>query len=108
MEYYPTRHAVEAMTSRSITWAEVLWVLQQPEVTYRSDTGKHAGKDTSIKQRGSLYVVVANQPDFSQEDSSKQFPLHAVITIGLRSTLVWNNTDAIARNRCTTVTEATT
>lgn len=96
-DYFPTRHAAKAMAERSITWAEILEIIEKPEVTYESNTGKNAGKDSTIHQRGSLYVVVANSPTFSFHDSAKQYPLYAVITCGLRTTLVWNNEDARQR-----------
>ena len=108
MEYFPTRHVVGAMAERNITWAEVLWVLEEPAISYASTTGAHAGKNTCIKQRGSLYVVVANSPTFSHHDTEKAHPMYAVITTGLRRTLVWNNTEAANRIKDNLNTEATT
>lgn len=97
--YYPTKHAVKSMSDRDIGWAEVLWVLAAPEVTYSGAVGKHAGKHTEIHQRGRLYVVVAQHPTFEHFDTSHETPLFAVITVGLRRTQVWTNQDAIERNR---------
>lgn len=97
-EYFFTKHALEAMESRSITHKEVLEVLRLPEVSYRSNTGPHAGKNSVTHQRGKLYVVVAGTPTYHHTDFAKQFPCYAVITAGLRSTEQWNNEDAINRN----------
>ena len=97
-DYFPTKHAVTSMAARDIPWAEVLWVLEQPEVTYSNTSkGPHAGKHTQIHQRGRLYVVVSLIPEYSRHDAAKEHPLYTVVTTGLRTQRQWTNEDARAR-----------
>ena len=100
MELYPTRHCVETMAERGISWAEILQIFAQPDVTYGGSTGPHADKNSTTYQRGELFAIIANTPEYSRHDSAKQFPMHAVLTTGLRSTKQWTNGDV--RSRSTT------
>lgn len=95
--FFPTRHAAAKMAARDISWAEVLWVLAAPEVTYAATTGPHAGKKSEINQRGNLYVVISTEPRFDYYDRERAHPMIAVITVGYRNTNTW--TDADVRNR---------
>lgn len=97
-EYYPTLHANEKMAAREISWAAILDVLAAPEVSYQANHGAHAHVDATIYQRGALYVVAANKPDYSADDEHKDRPFYAVITVGLRSVEQWTDEDAINRN----------
>ena len=51
--WYPTRHAVDKMKNRDISWAEVLEIIEHPEV-------KWIDGDSSVYQKGDLAVVVCN------------------------------------------------
>ncbi len=52
LELFPSKHAVDAMRRRMVSWAEVLDVVKLPEVTYTSD-------GDVMFQRGKLSVVIA-------------------------------------------------
>lgn len=101
-DYFPTKHAVQAMAARGVTWAEILQVLDQPEVVYSGSSGAHAGKGTEIRQRDKLYVVVSTTPVFDYYDKAKQTPLLAVVTVGLRTERRWNNDDMLRRDAVAT------
>lgn len=77
----PTKHAVAKMTARDVAWAEVMEVLQRPEVVYR-DTRRSPRQQ--VMQRGDLAVVV------DPADG-------AVITVLLRSDQQWDDADARGR-----------
>lgn len=98
-DYFPTKHAVSSMAAREIPWAEVLWVLAQPEVTYVNRRTSDNGDDRKarVNQRGRLYVVTSGTPEYSRHDEAKEFQLYAVLTCGLRRTKQWNDEDARAR-----------
>ena len=104
--FFPTRHAAAKMAARDITWTEVLWVLEAPEVTYAATTGPHAGKKSEINQRGNLYVVTATEPRYDFYDRAKEYPMTAVITVGYRNVEQWTDADARNRDKDTTVTTA--
>lgn len=100
-QFYPTRHAAKSMVARNITWAEILDAITAPDVVYESNTGKHAGKNSSTYQKDKLYVIVANEPSYLYYDSDHEWPLRAVITCGLRAQHQWTDAEAIARNNDT-------
>lgn len=77
-EYYPTRHAVEQMKARSLSWADVLEIVNEPEVTFGPDS-----RGRRVLQKGSLAVPVARDG--------------AVITVLLRSQDQWTNEDVMNR-----------
>lgn len=96
-DYYPTRHAVEAMAARGVTWAEVLEVLHRTEVSYTQDNDPRYPPDRRVHQYGRLYVVVGTKPTYARSDTAEEHPAFPVITVGLRQTRQWN--DADVRNR---------
>ena len=84
-----TRHALEVMADRGVTWPEVAAIVRHPQVTYTQHT--YAGRpvsNQSIYQRGELAAVVAET-----EHSL------VVVTVLLRSTQQWTNSDARNRKR---------
>lgn len=93
IQHYPTKHAVQAMSTRDVAWAEVLWVLSAPEVQYHN-VQRNTGIKSTVNQRGSLYVITAFTPEFDRHDTDKATPMYAVITVGLRAQHQWNNGDA--------------
>ena len=101
MELYPTRHCVEAMSERDISWSEILQIFAQPDVTYGGSTGAHAHQNSTTYQRGQLYAIIANTPEYGRHDKAKAFPMRAVLTTGLRSTEQWTNGDARSRSNNT-------
>ena len=80
IEPYPTRHVVEKINDRSVTWGEILDVIQSPEVTYGPDF-----KGRMTVQKGNLCVVLARDG--------------AVITVLLRSAINWTDEDIQGRNK---------
>ena len=102
--YYPTKHAVQVMSARDITWAEVLEVLEAPEVLYQN-TQRTTHVRSNVHQRGNLFVVSAMTADFDRHDSDQSTPMFAVITVGLRQQRTWCNADVVARNRILTKEE---
>lgn len=98
-DYFPTKHAVASMAARDIPWTEVLWVLEQPEVTYvNRRTKDHTDpRKARVQQRGRLYVVTSETPEFSRHDTAQEHPLYAVLTCGLRRVKQWDDDDARAR-----------
>ena len=66
------------MRRRDITWADVMRVLDAPEVVYRQNN-----RNGIVHQRGDLAVVVGDD--------------RTVITVLLRATHRWDDTDC--RNR---------
>lgn len=77
-EYYPTDHLREKMTSRNITWAEILEVVERPEVTFGPDD-----KGRQTHQKGDLCVVVGRN--------------RAVITVLLRQQQTWSDEQVASR-----------
>lgn len=77
-EIYPTKHVLEKLDARDVTWAEIVDVVDHPEVVYGPD---YRGK--KIHQKGDLSVVVA--------------PDGAVLTVLLRDKEQWTDEQAIAR-----------
>lgn len=77
-EYYPTKHLMEKLEERKITWGEVIDVVENPEVTFGPD---HRGRKTL--QKGDLCVVVGSD--------------NAVVTVLLRNAEQWTAQDAQAR-----------
>jgi len=78
---WPTRHAIDVMSRRGITWADVVRTVERPEVTYAGS--RYAGDDRIVHQAGDLAVVTT--------------PAGCVVTVLLRTTEQW--TDADARQR---------
>lgn len=78
---YPTNHLREAMASRDVTWAEIVEVVQKPEVSFGPDM-----QGRFVLQKGDLSVVVADRDG-------------AVLTVLLRSETQWSNEDARSRKR---------
>lgn len=79
-DIYPTPHAIDAMKDRDVQWAEVVEVVNRPEVIYGPDP-----KGRKIYQKGKLGVVVSRQDD--------------VVTVLLRQEGQWDNEDARGRER---------
>lgn len=77
-ENYPTRHVVEKMNDRVITWGEILEVIKRPEVVYGPDY-----KGRKVMQKDKISVVVASDG--------------AVVTVLLRSEEQWTDEDAKQR-----------
>ncbi len=77
-EVYPTKHLLEQMENRAVTWGEIIDVVEKPEVTFGPD---HLGRKSV--QRGNLCVVVARDG--------------AVLTVLLRQGEQWTNDDAKGR-----------
>lgn len=75
---YPTKHVIEKLDARDVTWAEIVDVVDHPEVVYGPD---YRGK--KIHQKGVLSVVVA--------------PDGAVLTVLLRDEQQWTDAHAQAR-----------
>lgn len=75
---HPTRHLVEKMNSRSVTWGEILEVINQPEATYGPDNRGRVNY-----QKGRLCVVVDKYD--------------AVVTVLLRQEEQWDDAQARAR-----------
>ena len=75
---FPTRHVVEKMNNREITWAEIVDISKNPEVVYGPD---HRGR--RILQKGDLSIVLADNG--------------AVVTALLRSEDKWTDKDAKER-----------
>jgi len=80
--YYPSRHVLEKMAARDVSWAEVLTVLTDPEQTWTSFNPR--GRVT-VSQRGDLAVVSADNG--------------TIITILLRSQSEWSDADVQKRRR---------
>lgn len=76
---HPTDHLREKMATRNVTWAEIMSVVENPEVLYGPDH-----KNRYVAQRGNLSVVVSGSNG-------------AVITVLLKSSGYW--TDEEAKNR---------
>lgn len=77
-DVYPTKHVLEKLATRDVTWGQIVEVVENPEVIYGPD---HRGK--KILQRGKLSVVVAADG--------------AVVTVLLRSEEQWDDGDARSR-----------
>lgn len=77
-EHYPTPHLLEKMKARDVKWAEIMEVIQHPEVVYGPDT-----QGRRNFQKGDLCVVVSRHK--------------AVITVLIRNLEQWSDEDA--RNR---------
>ena len=80
MERYPTRHLIEKMSDRQVTWAEILDVVDHPEVVYGPDR-----KGRSVYQKGDLGVVASRDGN--------------IITVLLRQEENWTSEEV--RNRGT-------
>lgn len=76
--FVPTPHLLEKLKARNVTWAEVVDILERPEVVYGPDR-----QGRKVVQKGDLAVVLATN--------------NAVITVLLRDAENWN--DEEARNR---------
>ena len=79
---YPTKHFIEKMNARAVTWAEVVEIVDAPEVVYGPDARGHR-----ILQRGDLSVVVASDG--------------AVLTVLLRNEDEWDDDQAKSRKEIT-------
>lgn len=97
-EYFPTKHAVAKMAAREVTWAQVLQVVAAPENTWSGSGGYHRNNST-VMQRGDLYVVVGNTPEYDKFDTAKEHPLVPIITVGLRQQDQWTDDDIRNRTR---------
>lgn len=80
MDIYPTKHLLEKMQEREITWAEIVDVVDRPEVIYGPDA-----KGKRILQKGELGVVVDKYGN--------------VITALLRQESQWTSEDARKRKK---------
>lgn len=79
-EVYPTKHLLKNMRERHVTWAEIVDIIDHPEVISGPDM-----QGRSVYQKGKLSVVVARKGD--------------VITVLLRQEQQWTNEDAQKRDR---------
>lgn len=79
IEPYPTNHSLQKMKDRAITWAEVVDIVERPEVVYGPD---YQGR--RILQKGDLSVVVGRDG--------------AVVTVLLRSEEQWTDEEAKSRD----------
>lgn len=79
-EHYPTQHLLEKMKARDVKWAEVMEVIEKPEVVYGPDR-----QGRRNYQRGDLCVIVSGQ--------------NAVITVLIRNLEQWSDEDARNRNQ---------
>lgn len=77
-DLYPTKHSIQTMRARKISWADVVEVANNPEVTYGPDL-----RGVVNYQKGKLCVLVSKDG--------------AVVTVLLRKGEKW--TDEDARNR---------
>lgn len=77
-DYYPTDHLREKMKARNVTWAEIVDILEHPEVSFGPDF-----KDKRVLQKGDLAVVVGRD--------------NAVITVLLRDADQWTDEQAASR-----------
>lgn len=78
-EPFPTRHLVQRLKDRNITWAEVVEVIDRPDVTFGPDE-----KGYMVLQKGDLGVVVSRQG--------------GVITVLLRDAAQWTDEDVRRRS----------
>lgn len=77
-EVFPTKHVLEKMQGRDVTWGEIIDVVNNPQVVYGPDY-----RGTKNFQKGDLCVVVARDG--------------AIVTVLLKSKDEW--TDHHAKNR---------
>ena len=75
---YPTKHLLDNMRVRGVTWAEIVDVLENSEVVFGPDV-----RERFVFQKDNLSVVVSAKG--------------AVITVLLRQGEPWNNQQMIAR-----------
>lgn len=83
MQIIPSRHAVETMNARDVSWAQVVETVEQPENTYSTS---RRPKDC-VHQRGDIAVVTVEVSDGL-----------LVKTVLLRETEQWSNDDARSRH----------
>ena len=79
-DWTPTPHLIEKMNARNVTWAEIVDILDHPEVVYGPDA-----RGRRVHQKDDLSVVASKNGD--------------VITVLLRQTDEWTNEDAQERSR---------
>ena len=79
-EVYPTKHLLKNMRERHVTWAEVVDIIERPEVVSGPDM-----QGREVYHKGKLSIVVARNGD--------------VITVLLRQEKQWTNEDAQKRNQ---------
>lgn len=75
---YPTKHLLENMKVRGVTWAEIVDVLENSEVVFGPDV-----RERFVFQKDNLSVVVSAKG--------------AVITVLLRQGEPWDNREMVAR-----------
>ena len=76
---FPTKHSLEAMAARNVTWGEIVDAVEKPEVSFGPDE-----RGRMVHQKGLIAVVVAESG--------------AVITVLLRQGTRWTDEDARNRN----------
>lgn len=76
--FYPTKHLIEKLDAREITWSEIVDILDHPEVIYGPDN-----RGRRVMQRSDLSIVVGRDG--------------AVITALLRSSEQWTDEEAKRR-----------
>lgn len=79
-EVFPTKHALEKMQGRDVTWGEIIDVVNNPEVVYGPDF-----RGAKNYQKGDLCVIVARDG--------------AIVTVLLKSQNEWNDTHAKSRKK---------
>lgn len=77
---HPTRHVIDQMKARDISWAEVVEIVEYPETSYGPDN-----RGRIVYQKHDLSVVTGRDG--------------GVITVLLRNTEQWTNEDAKNRRK---------
>lgn len=96
MEYFATRHAMQQMQLRGVTWSEVVDVLNNAEVTYKQGGDPTVNQHATVFQAGKLFVVRADTAEYLEHDGSWRY---AVLTVGLRSQEQWSDKDVRDRSK---------
>lgn len=79
-DYFPTKHLLEKLSARNVTWAEIVDIVEHPDVVYGPDI---QGRRTL--QRGELCVIVGKD--------------NAVLTVLLRNADQWDDDQARDRKK---------
>jgi hypothetical protein len=77
-DIYPTKHAIETMEARNVSWGEIVSVVENPDVVYGPDQ-----RGRKVVQRDDLTVVLGGDG--------------AIVTVLLREVNEWTDEDARGR-----------